>query len=262
MKKVLIFALLIGVGLSLFGQDGGVELGLGFQYGTARVFDKSTTMREITEPGVLLTLRFVPGPIGLFARLGALFPSEVIEGDLTLNYEEYNYILFINGALGPTFNVPLGSFAFIFDVGLSINDLLYGGSYRDTIDARWSIKLENLGTTYSGGHTYENIKMNEVYNDVAIGIFGNAVLRFSFTRNVYLELAAAASFDFLRFLNYSFSADLTGNAAWPAQAKADFPADKLDDPDNPTKLILESDSVFKVFKQYTFVPSLSVGFRF
>jgi hypothetical protein len=261
MKKVLVFALLIGAGSFLFGQDGGMELGLGFQYGRAQVFGKNVTMREITEPGILLTLRLAPGPIGFFARLGALFPSEVTEGGLTLTYDEYDYILFLNGALGPSFSVPLGSFAFIFDVGLSINDLLYGGSYRDTINARWSIKLENLGTTFKGGHTYENIRMSEVYNDVAIGIFGNAVLRFSFTPSVYLELAGAASFDFLRFINYSFSADLTGNSAWPDQAKNDFPADKLDNPNNPTKLILESDSAFKIFKQFTFVPSISVGFR-
>ncbi|MDR2072250.1 MAG: hypothetical protein LBP60_02305 [Spirochaetaceae bacterium] len=263
MRKSLVFALFMGLGSFLFGQTGGgLSLGLGFQYGTARVFDKGDTLREIVEPGLLVNLRFIPGSLGFFARLGVLFPSDVTEGDLNLSHDEYDYILFLNGALGPAFSVPLNDrFIFIFDLGLSINDLLYGGSYTSDIDATWEIKFNNMGQTYiqKGGRVFNNVKMKEVYNDMAFGLMGNAALRFKFTRNVYIELGVAASFDFLRLRIYKFAADFTGQ---PSDWADDFPNGKLDNPADPRELILESDSKFGVFKQFTFIPSISVGFSF
>ncbi|MDR2211912.1 MAG: hypothetical protein LBO65_10695 [Spirochaetaceae bacterium] len=259
MRKILFVTLFTGLGACLFGQAG-VSLGLGFQYGTARVFDQGNTLREITEPGALINLRIIPGSIGFFARLGGLFPSEVQEGDLSLSYGEYDYILFLNGALGPSFNVPLNDrFVFIFDTGISINDLLYGGSYKSDVDATWEIKFNNMGQTYvqTGGRVFTDVKMKEIYNDVAFGLMGNAALRFKFTRSVYLELGVAASFDFLRLRTYKFSADFRGQ---PADWHKDFPNGKLDDPADPQELILESASKWGVFKQFTFVPSLCVGF--
>ncbi|MDR2551660.1 MAG: hypothetical protein LBD31_00620 [Treponema sp.] len=262
-KNIALAVFLLGLGGLVFGQAG-ISLGLGFQYGRAWVTGRNQVVRDITEPGVLFTLRFVPQSLGGFARVGLLFPSEVTEGDLTLNYDEYDYIMFINGGLGLSFQTALGSrFSFILDAGLGINDLLHGGSFKDTIDGTWKVKLENLGTEYSGGHKYENIEMDEVYNDLSLGLLGNAAVRFYFTQNVFMELGVAASFDFLRFKFYRFSADLkSGDANWPANAKDTFPADKLDDPDNPTKVILESDKKFTVFQQFTLIPSITVGFRF
>jgi hypothetical protein len=257
MKKIFVMVLLLGAGGMLFAQMG-LGLGLGFQYGMARVSDNGETLRKIVEPGVLLTVRFVPNTIGAFGRIGLLFPSKVDEGDLSLTYSQFRYILFINGALGVSFKVPLNDrFSFIFDAGASINDLLYGGSYTEDIDGSWEIKLDNIGQTYKGGHVFKDVKMSEVYNDVAIGLLGNAALRFNFTRSIYMELGAAASFDFLRFKSYKFSADLSDD--W-AEAVKTFPADKLDA--SSKKLILENDMDFSVFKQFTIIPSISIGFTF
>ncbi|MDR2663690.1 MAG: hypothetical protein LBC31_11905 [Treponema sp.] len=257
MKKILIIALFLSAGGMVFGQLG-LSLDLGFQYGMARVADNGETLRQIVEPGVLLTVRFVPNTIGAFGRIGLLFPSKVDEGDLTLSYSQFKYILFINGGLGVSFKVPLNErFSFIFDAGASINDLLYGGSYTEDIDGSWEIKLDNIGQTYKGGHVFKNVKMSEVYNDVAVGLLGNAAIRFNFTPSIHLELAAAASFDFLRFKSYKFSADLSND--WE-EAKKTFPAEKLDE--SSKKLILEKDMDFSVFKQFTIIPSISIGFTF
>ncbi|MDR0600461.1 MAG: hypothetical protein LBG84_10355 [Treponema sp.] len=263
-KKFFLIVLLIGWGGLVFGQMG-IDLGLGFQYGKAWVTDRGQTLRNITEPGVLISFRFVPNTIGGFARLGLLFPSEVTEGDLTLNYSEYDYIVFINGALGPSFRVPLNDrFSLMIDAGISINDLLYGGSYKADIDATWEVKIENLGGKYTqrGGTNYQNIKMKEVYNDVGIGLLGNVAMRFFFTQNVFMELGMAASFDFLRFKYYKFYADFSAypHSGQPGDWYDDFPAGKVSD--DKTELILESDSKFTIFKQFTFIPSLTVGFRF
>jgi hypothetical protein len=257
MKKILVLALFIGLGGLAFAQAG-ADLGVGFQYGTARISDKGELRRKITEPGILLSGHLAPGAIGFFARFGALFPSSVTEGGLTLDYDSYDYILFFNAAFGPSFNVSLGSrFALILDVGLSINDLFYGGSYKENINAAWSVKIENLGAYYSGGHNFTNVPMTETYNDIGVGLLGNLAMRFFFTQTVFLELGAAASFDFLRFKSYKFTADLSDHSSYIAGS---FPADKLD-PNNPNKLLLESNSDFSVFKQFTFIPSISVGFR-
>jgi hypothetical protein len=257
MRKIFILVLFFtGFGGFLFGQ---VSAGLGFQYGTARVFDKGETLREITEPGVLLTVRFIPATAGVFGRIGMLFPSEVTEGDLTFSYSHYDYILFFNGAFGASFQVPLNSrFSFIFDAGISINDLFYGGSYTETIDTRWTIKLENIGQTYTGGREFKNVKMRETYNDINFGLLGNAAMRFHFTKSVFLELGAAASFDFLRLRTYKFAADFSSvKATYPDWAD-DFPNGKVEG----DKLILDSSSKFSVFKQFTFIPSISVGMSF
>ncbi|MDR2313592.1 MAG: hypothetical protein LBE02_03580 [Spirochaetaceae bacterium] len=258
-RKSLFLALFIGLGSFLFGQTGsGLSLGLGFQYGTARIFDKGDTLREISEPGLLVNFRFIPGSLGLFARLGMLFPSQVTEGGLELSHDEYDYILFLNGAAGPAFSVSLNDrFSFIFDLGLSINDLLYGGSYKSDIDTTWKIKFSNMGQTYiqKGGRVFTDVKMKEIYNDIAFGLMGNAAVRFNFTRNVYMELGVAASFDFLRLRSYKFAADFSGQGADWAD---DFPNGKVED----DELILESDSNIGVFKQFTVIPSISVGFSF
>jgi hypothetical protein len=256
MRKIFVLVLFIGFGGFLSAQ---ISAGLGFQYGTARVFDKGHTLREITEPGVLLTVRLMPATVGAFGRIGMLFPSEVIEGDLTFSYSQYDYILFFNGALGASFQVPLSSrFSFIFDAGLSINDLFYGGSYTETIDTRWTIKLENIGQTYTGGRVFNNVKMRETYNDINFGLLGNAAIRFHFTQAVFLELGAAGSFDFLRLRTYKFAADFSSvKATYPDWAD-DFPNGKVEG----DKLVLDSDSKFSVFKQFTFIPSISIGMSF
>ena len=255
MKKIafaLVFVLCV-LGLS---AQAGIELGLGFQYGTARIFDK-TIIREITEPGIVAGARFNLGPIGLFARAGALFPSRVSEGDLTISSSNFNYILFINGALGPSLQIPLGPVSFALDLGLSINDLVYGGSHRENIDTRWVVKLEHLGTSYQGGREYRNIKMSESYGDIGIGLFGNAAFRFHFSKTIFMELAAAASFDFIRIRSYSFSADFS-NTSYAGSWSSDFPEGKVEG----DKLVLEKDSELSIFKQFIFIPSISVGFRF
>jgi hypothetical protein len=270
MKKTLFLVSLICFGSVIFAQTG-MDLSLGFQYGTARVFDKGETLREITEPGILLTFRGVPAAMGFFARIGLLFPSSVTEGSLSLTYSNYDYLLFLNGALGAAFKIPIEEqFSFFIDAGFSINNLFYGGSFKDTINASWTVKLENLGTSYSGGHIYENIKMTESYNDVSFGIMGNAAIRINFSRSVFLELGAAASFDFLRIRSYKFYADFTsGPQHWQDWALSDFPHDqlKIDEEGSPPKkkakeLILESDSSSSIFKQFTFIPSISIGFCF
>jgi hypothetical protein len=255
MKKILILAVCICLGSRIFAQSL-LDLSLGFQYGTARVTDNSETLRKITEPGILLTFRMVPNDIGFFARVGLLFPSSVIEGDLTLTYAKLNYILFINGGLGVSLKVPMtGQFSLAFDMGMSINDLLYGGSYKETIDTRWEAKLENIGQTYSGGHEFKNVPMSESYNDVALGLLGNAAARFHFTSNIYLEVGIAASFDFLRFKTYNFSA-VFNDPAEKALAEGLFPKARWEG----NEVIFESDTEFSIFKQFTFIPSLSIGF--
>jgi len=265
MKKIIFVVLFVCLGAGLFAQNG-VDLSLGFQYGTARIFDKGNTIRQIDEPGVLLSVRVYPGTIGFAGRIGLLFPSSVTEWGVTLDSQDFDYMLFINAGLCISGIIPMNDrFAFLFDAGLSINDLTYGGSYRDTIDASWTIRLENMGApmTMSGGHKFENIRMKESYNDFSLGIIGNAAVRLNFTRRVYIELGAAASFDFWRTKTFEFSADLTsGDSNWPANALSVFPPDKLDSDTNPTKLTLSSDEKGSTFKHFTFIPSLSIGFSF
>ena len=260
MKKILVLLVFLCLGSILFAQaGGGIDIGIGFQYGLARVFDDGVTLREINEPGLLGTFRMMSGPIGLFGRVGLLFPSKVTEGELTLTYSEYDYILFANAGLGASFKAPLSDrFAFVFDLGLSINDLFYGGSFTDTIDASWKIKIENLGTSYSGGGRYENVRMKDKYNDWAFGVLGNAAMRFKFTNMVSLELGAAASFDFLRYRSYKFIADFSSATIHGNHPNTVFPSDKYDSATD--ELTLESNGKFSIFKQFTFIPSISVIF--
>jgi hypothetical protein len=264
-RKILLIAALVFLGGLGFAQDTGIEFGLGFQYGWAKVVSNGKTLREINEPGLLLNIRaFLMGDIGFFGRAGLLFPDGVTEGGITITNEQYNYILFVNGGLGVSVRLPLNErFGFMFDVGVGINDLTYGGSYKDTIDARWSVKLENLGTSYSGGHRYENIEMKEKYNDLSFGLLLNAAFRIGFTPRVYMELGSAFGFDFLRYRMFEFSANLVNpnHPEWRTQAAGDFPADKLDDATNPSKVILNSENKMTVFKQFTVIPCIMIGFR-
>ena len=269
MKKILALIFVISLGSQVFAQNMGIDLSLGFQYGTVRVTDGGTTQRKINEPGVLLTFRFVPDTIGLFVRAGLLFPPQILEGDQTLNYSKLNYMLFFNGGAGASFKVPINDrFSFIGDVGMSINDLFYGGTYRETIDAKWEAELVHIGVTYGGGHVFENVKMSERYNDWAIGLLANLAMRFNFTQRVYMELGAAVSFDFLRFQSYKFTANFRecivgGSAISEAQwayAKDIFPHARVDE--SAKEVIFEKTMDFSIFKQLTFIPSLSVGFSF
>ncbi|MDR2701143.1 MAG: hypothetical protein LBB72_01770 [Spirochaetaceae bacterium] len=257
-KKRFLIVLIIGICLcqGLFGQSG-MGLSLGFQYGTAQIIENKNTLREITEPGLLINFRMTPGPIGFFGRFGMLFPSQVTEGKLTLSYDQYDYILFFNAGGGVTAGTRLNNmFSLVFDIGLSINNLLYGGYYTENIDTRWEIKLENIGKTYTGGYAFKDVKMSESYNDVGIGLLGNAALRFNFTSNVFLELGIAASFDFMRFKSFEFSAQFK-ETEW-GMAKENFPDAKVDEKNR--KVIFEENSKFSIFKQFTFIPSLSIGF--
>lgn len=263
MKKIIAISMFVFLGSLAFAQMG-LEASLGFQYGLAKITDNAETLREVKEPGVLATFRWAPQNIGIFGRLGLLFPSQVAEGDLTLNYSQFKYILFFNGGVGAAVKVPLNErFTVLFDAGVSINDLLYGGSYRETIDARWEAKLENIGTTYSGGREFEDVNMKEVYNDIGVGLLGNLGMRFNFTQSVYLELGVAATFDFLRFKSYKFVADFSSlrlsDGDW-AEAKKVFPDARVDD--DAKQIIFEKDMDFSVFKQFTFIPSISVGYSF
>ena len=268
MKKILVLAILLCLGGLLFAQnDSTIDLGIGFQYGLAKVFDDGKTIREIYEPGLLGTIRFNLGTVGLFGRVGLLFPSKVTEGGLTLDYSSYDYILFANAGLGATFKMPINSrLAFILDIGMSINDLFYGGSYTDTIDASWTIKIENLGQTYHYGNTFYNVKMRDKYNDWAFGILGNVALRFKMTDMISLELGAAVSYDFLRYRSYKFVADFSqatvNGYSIPATNGTyltdTFAGGALDG----DELTLESDGNFSIIKQFTFIPSISVVFSF
>jgi len=270
MKKLLILLLVFCVGVPVFAQ--GIDLGLGFQYGTARIFDSGETIREITEPGLVLTFRLVPETIGFFARVGLLFPSNVTEYDVTLSTNDFDYILFLNAALGVSFKTPINNqFTFVMDAGISINNLFYRSSFRDDIDTSWVVRIEQMGVTYSGGHRFGNVLMKENYNDIALGIIGNPAIRFNFTPNVFIELGAAASFDFLRFRTWRFSADFNnaqilnaeGIPSGPATSthvSTSFPDHLVDD--GGMSVTFETDSKFSVFKQFTFIPSISVGFSF
>jgi hypothetical protein len=264
-RKIFLIAALVFLGGLCFAQDTGIEFGLGFQYGWANVVGNNKTLREINEPGLLLNVRaFLMDNLGFFGRVGLLFPDRITEGAVTITNEQYNYLLFVNGGLGVSVRLPLNDrFGFTFDVGIGINDLTYGGSFKDTIDTRWSVKLENLGVSYSGGHRYENIEMKETYNDLSFGLLLNAAFRIGFTPRVYMELGSAFGFDFLRYKMFEFSANLINpnHTNWPADAKSDFPADKLDDPNNPTKVILNSENKMTVFKQFTVIPCIMIGFR-
>ena len=267
MKKVMLLIVFLCLGSVLFAQL--MDVGIGFQYGFARVVDDGETLRNIYEPGLIGTVRLAPGPVGFFGRIGLLFPSKVIEGNLRLDHNSYNYILFANAALGATLKTPLGDhFAFIFDLGLSINDLFYGGSFTDTVDASWKIKVENMGATYRGGFIFNNVKMKDKYNDWAFGIFGNAAIRFKFTSSISLEFGVAASFDFLRYRSYKFVADFSNASAngsynsstVESAIESTFPKDKIDS--SGLKVTLESDGNFNVFKQFTFIPSISIVVSF
>ena len=269
MKKIIVLVILLCLGGLLFAQNNFIDVGIGFQYGLAKVVDDGKTVREIFEPGLLGTVRFYLGTFGLFGRIGLLFPSKVTEGALTLDYNSYNYILFANAGLGATFKMPLGDkFAFVLDIGMSIDDLFYGGSFTDTVDASWTVKIENLGYTYSGGHRFENVKMKDKYNDWGFGILGNAAIRFKFTDMISLELGVAASFDFVRYRSYRFVADFSKASAngsfnqdyIKTAVEATFPADKIDS--SGLEVTMESDGDFKIFKQFTFIPSISVVISF
>ena len=276
MKKIIFVLMFICLGISLFGQESFMDLGIGFQYGFANVREDGVSTREIKEPGILFTLRSRGTGIGLFGRVGLLFPASVTEGGLTLDYSNYNFILFYNIGMGPSYTIPFDSmFSLVLDLGISINDLNYGGSYRDTIDASWQGKFESMGTVhyYWIGHEYKNIKIKERYNDVAIGILGNVGLNMRLTRNISLQLAAAVSYDFFRIRSYRFFADfLSGNfmndSTWPYWALDDFNHSNLTiqqdeyGRDYATKLDLESNRQFDIFRQFTFLPSISVIFRF
>jgi hypothetical protein len=262
-------AFLIGFGGLLFAQ-GTMDLALGFQYGTARVVDNGKTVREITEPGILLTFRWIPENMGAFGRLGFLIPSEIKQGDLIISSDKYDYILFMNLGGGFSYAMPItDKLSFLMDVGLSINDLMYGGSYKDNIDARWEIKIEQLGQTLSGGNKFTNVDMKESYNDMAMGIMINPAMRFRFSPHFFMELGVAASFDLFRFRSYEFKANFDhceiNDIGWApsetnrAKVRETFPKGKLNDND---ELILDSDEKFTVFKQFTFIPSLSFGFSF
>ena len=268
MKKFLVLAVFLCLGSLAFAQMG-MDVSLGFQYGTARITEDGVTRREITEPGVLATFRMAPNNIGFFGRMGLLFPTKVTEGNLTLTYRNLDYILFMNMAFGASFKAPLTSqLTFVFDGGISLNDMMYGGSYRDTIDASWKIKIENMGSPIemSGGEKFTNVRMKDSYNDFGIGVFGNAAMRFNFTQSFYLELGAAASFDFLRLRTYKFSADFSqskksnGLDFNPGDLNAVFPADKIDS--SGTSITLGKTNDWNVFKQITFIPSISVGYSF
>ena len=271
MKKIIPLAFFICT-VSLIHAQNSPGVGIGFQYGTARVFDNGETLRKITEPGIRLSIRSVPAVVGIFGHIGLLFPFKVTEGDVTLSYGDYKYIFFLNSAMGASFKIPINDrFSFFIDAGISINDLLYGGSFKDTIDASWTIKLENLGTTYKGGYKFENIKMKERYNDVSFGIAGNAAMRINFSTKVFFEIVSTVSLDFLRLRKYKFSADFTSGpygSNWEKEALNVFPRDKLKIVDEntvnerATELILESDCRLTVFKQFTFIPGVCVGFSF
>ena len=266
MKKIIIVLIILCLGIPVFAQ--GMDLGLGFQYGTASVRSGSNTVREITEPGLLITFRLVPDTIGLFARAGLLFPFSVTEGDLELRRNDFDYILFLNAALGASFRTPISShFSFLMDVGLSINNLFYQGSVRNTtIDARWEVKISNAGGTWSqtGGNTFTNVTINDNWNDMGMGLFGNAAMRFNFSQNVFLELGAAASFDFLRFKSYRLSADFRNArvngipGVTQSQIDQSFPGAMIED----NKVVFDKSGDFSIFTQFTFIPSLSIGFSF
>ena len=264
MKKLIALVVLLGSAAALFGQS--AELGIGFQYGTARIFDKGTILREITEPGILLSGRLTGNTVGGFARIGLLFTSEVNEGDVTRKGSDFDYILFVNGAIGPSFNIPLsGPLSFVIDAGLDINDLVYGSSFKDDIDASWSIKIENLGATYTGGRKFFGVKMKETYNDVAIGIFANVAAHFALGQHAYLEAGGAASFDFIRVRSYSFKADFTnashsgpGSESMEEAVSKTFPDAMVDG----KVMTLEKNADWSLFKQFTFIPSITIGYRF
>ena len=268
MKKIIIILIVFCLGVPLFAQTGGIDMGLGFQYGTARVFDEGEDLREITQPGLVISFRLATDTIGFFGRLGIFMPSIVTEGELELKLKDYDYILFLNPALGVSFKAPINNqISFIMDVGLSFNTLTYGGSFTDTIDARWEVKIQQMGVTYRGGAEYTNVKMKDSYTDMGVGLFGNAAMRFNFTPNVYLELAAAASFDFLRFKTWTFSADFSQatrvngpNPFTNDTLKGDFPGAMVDDVG--LSITLDTTSDFSLFKQWTFIPSISIGYTF
>jgi len=284
MKKLIILLLVLCLGVPVFAQQ--MDLGLGFQYGTARIFDSGENLREISEPGFVLTFRMVPETIGFFARAGLLFPSEVTETvwvkrvpgeveegykEFTISNKEYDYVLFLNAALGASLRAPISNqLNFLIDVGLSINNLFYNLSRGGhTIDASWQVRIEQTGQTYKGGNDFRNVTLRDNYSDLAMGLFANPALRFNFTPNIFLELGVAASFDFLRFKSWSFEADFKnatiGPGGSPVQTthlEESFPHYMVENNNNPMRVEFESTSDFSMFKQFTFIPSLSVGYSF
>ena len=255
----------------LFAQNT-ADMSIGFQYGRAKVKEDGVTIRQISEPGILFTMRMVPGSMGVFGHAGRLFPSKVTEGNVSLTYDNYNYILFLNTAFGVSFKLPLSDLVAIhIDAGMGINDIMYGGSFRDTLDASWTIKLENLGTnsTFSGGTVFENIKMRESYNDLTFGLVGNVAARFSLGPKTFLVLGTAVSYDFWRYRSYEFYADFTsGPTYWQTEALHVFPYDKLTIKDKgkinerATKLTLSESGQGSKITQFTFMPSISIGMSF
>ena len=266
MKKIIIVIVFLCLGSMLYAKDE-VDLGIGFQYGLAMVFDDGEIQRDIMEPGLLATFRATYDMFGFFGRFGLLFPCKVSEGNFSVDYNNYDYILFANSGFGAAIKIPLDKrFALIFDIGLSINDLFYGGSYKDNIDATWKIKIENMGSPFylTGGDYFTNVSMKDKYNDWAFGVLGNAAVRFRFSDLVSLEFGIAGTFDFLRYRSYRFIADFTfahSSIYWyitEDYLKAVFPGAIV----NGKQVTLGSNGKFNTFKQFTVIPSLCVFFSF
>ena len=265
MKKNLFLLAFICLGSLLFAQRS-MDLGVGFQYGFTKIFDNGVTLREINEPGILGTFRYYSGNVGFFTRFGSLFPVSVTEGSVTLSHDDFDKILFLNIGFGPSFKIPMGDrFALSIDIGMSINDLTNSLSYRDDLDA---VRTANV---------YKNIKIVESYNDFALGVMGNAGLRFRFNRNVSLEIAGAVSYDFYRNKTYKKYADfMSGNSHWPDYAMEDFYSGNLTIHTETwrdkwgfehtrkyaTSYTMESSSHHSRFHQLTIIPSVSIVWSF
>lgn len=276
MKKNLFFLVFVFLSAAIFALDSTTDLGLGFQYGFSRIFEGEATLREITEPGPVFSFRYGGKYMGFYTRFGMLFPDSVTEGSTTLDHTDNDRIMFTGTGFGPSFKIPMGKrFALVLDLGMNINNLGNGSSFRDTLDASWTGKLAGFGVTFSAGHIYDDIKLVESYNDFAIGVGGNAALRFRFNERVSLEIGASGSYDFWRIKTYRFSVDFTsGDYRWPYWAMNDFPREKLtisteeigwdywlDEPimrEYATSMTLRSESKFSRFNHYTIMPNISI----
>jgi hypothetical protein len=264
---------LISIGGLAFAQDSSMEIGAGFQYGLASLKDEDgKTVRKIQVPGALGTFRYFMGDIGFFGRFGVLLPPSVTEGELKLDWDHYDYILFFNGGLGVSFKMPVSNqFELVFDVGMGINDLTYQSSGYDNIMAAWEVKIEQLGITYSGGTNFYNVKMNETYNDFSFCLLDNVAFLMNFNRNISLELGVAVGYDFLRRKTYNFSADFkeaytspdksVASKVTPDDISSVFVDALVDDTKNYKVNFEESKGKMTLGRQLTFIPSLSVIFR-
>lgn len=269
MKKLIFVVILCAVlGGAAFGQvlGGALDVSLGFQYGLVNTWNNAGGVaRSLLEPGFVLGVRFNPGMVGFFGRVGLLLPMELKEGDRTLTYDQYQYILFVNGALGATFKaIDTPRIALIIDAGVSINDLVYGFATTGTIDTSWKVTVENgMGQTLNlaGGEKFDNVKMDSTWNDVGVGLLANLAFRFKFNSLVYMELGGAVSFDFLRWKTYKFSATFPSTNL--DKVKNAFPAAMVEQNASGTiTATFDETNVFSMFRQFSFVPSLSVGFTF